>query len=640
MMRQFKSRLISLVPRRSVPTLPLTLALSGLIGMTAGVGATLFTLLIEFVSTHTVERFVNAANGQSVYWLAVIVCPALGMLFAVIWTRRFAAEAQGHGIPEVITAVARHDGMIRIRVSVVKIIASAMTIGMGGSVGREGPIVQIGSSMGSAAGQVFGLSAPSVKVLVAAGAAAAISATFNAPIAGVIFASEIILGSFAVESMTPIVIASVLANVVQKHIGEYGLDAAFPHVYYRYVGAWSQLPTYLLLGICCGIAAAAFVKMLYWCEDLTTKWLPDFKSRAIVLGLLVGCCGVLYPMYPPSTFSVPAGNAEHQHSVPPLFGGGLSVVEHTLHFDRVELIDDDADRMEEMARSGGNVVDRTIYLSRDEMLGQVIWLLPLVFLKPLLTSLTLAGGGSGGVFAPSLFLGATLGACFGLICNLVVPGMSASPGVYAIVGMGAAVAGTTQAVLSAILIVYELTNDYHIILPIMTAAGIASVLARTIDPESIYQKKLSRRGDVLARGQDLHRVEHVMVRDVMVSEFPTVRYRDNLAQIIAVARANSHIESLPVMDDDGALVGIIRSEDLHRVLDTDVPVHMLTADDIALTTPMAVSPNDNLLEALRDFGRRDIETLPVEEVQGGEKRLVGLLLRNEVMQRYRQEILG
>ncbi len=205
--------------------------------------------------------------------------------------------------------------------------------------------------------------------------------------------------------------------------------------------------------------------------------------------------------------------------------------------------------------------------------------------------------------------------------------------------MGAVVAGTTQGVLSAILIVYELTNDYHIILPIMAAAGLAGVVARLLDHESIYLKKLSRRGMRISRSHDTHHAEHVMVRDVMVRSFPTLSRTDNLETIIDVARSNPHIDTLPVMDEQGKLVGIIRSEDLHRLLDTQVPPHWLNAFDIASTPPVAVSPNANLLEALRDFGSRDIETLPVEVGAGDQRRIVGWLVRADVMRRYRLEML-
>ena len=562
------------------------------------------------------------------------------------FTRRFAPEAQGHGVPEVITAVARHDGVIRPRVSLVKILASGVCIGTGGSIGREGPIVQIGSSLGSVSGQLFKLSARNIKVLVAAGAAAGISATFNAPLAGVVFASEIILGSFAVESLTPIVIASVLADVVQVHVGEHRFEAAFPHIYHSFHGAWEQLPSYVLLGVVCGLAAAGFIKLLYGVEDLGQRYLPKWWMRALVFGGLVGLAGVFYPMTAPVQPSAAEGRdeASRETAMPPLFGVGYGVVDHALHLEfappgkaddvpgRTEL-----DHLPEAKRREAE--SKIVSLQPSQMLKELWWLLPLAFLKPLMTSLTLGGGGSGGIFAPSLFIGATAGASFGVICNLALPEWSANPGVYAIVGMGAVVAGTTQGVLSAILIVYEMTNDYHLILPIMVAAGLASLVAQLIDPESIYHKKISRRGETVARGHDMHHMEHIMVRDVMIRHFPTVKYSDNVTEIIRVAQANSHIESLPVMNDEGRLIGIIRPEDLHRVLDSDMPPQLVNAEDIALASPLSVEPNENLLEALRDFGTRDIETLPVESGLGPSRRLVGLLMRSDVMRRYRQEML-
>jgi CIC family chloride channel protein len=174
----------------------------------------------------------------------------------------------------------------------------------------------------------------------------------------------------------------------------------------------------------------------------------------------------------------------------------------------------------------------------------------------------------------------------------------------------------------------------------MIAAGLASAIARLVDPDSIYHKKLSRRNESIARSHEVHGLEHIMVRDVMVRQFPSVNYTDDVSEIIRVARANPTIESLPVMNQDGQLAGIIRPADLHRVLDSDLPPHLLKADDIALVAPLSVPPDANLLEALRDFGSRDIETLPVEIGSGSSRKLIGLLLRSDVMRRYRQEMLS
>ncbi|MBC8355608.1 MAG: chloride channel protein [Planctomycetes bacterium] len=615
-----------LTHRGMVPAMWLTIALSCLIGVAAGCGAAAFTLFIESASDLTVRPTLDRIS-QHPWWNVVLLfVPALGLLLVSWFTRRFAPEAQGHGVPEVIVAVARHDGVIRPRVSIVKILASAVCIGTGGSVGREGPIVQIGSAVGSVFGQWFRLSARNIKVLVAAGAAAGISATFNAPLAGVIFASEIILGSFVAESLVPIVIASVVADVVQIRIGEHGLDPAFRNLTFSYEGDWGQLPGYFALGLVCGLAAVLFTKLVYATEDLSQRLLPKWWVRALVLGLVVGAAGVAYPPLPPTNSRASLdGLAEGNEPLPPLFGVGYGVVDHAVH-----LTNDDFD----------GATSEHVRLSRSDLLKELWWLLPLVFLKPLMTSVTLGGGGSGGIFAPSLFLGATVGASFGLLCNIFIPGVSAHPGVYAIVGMGAVVAGTTHGVLSAILIVYELTSQDSIILPIMIAAGLASVVARLIDPESIYHKKLSRRGESIARGHEMHYLEHIMVRDVMLREFPTVKQDDDVNEIIRVARSNPTIESLPVMNPEGHLIGIIRPEDLHRVLDSDVPPNLVQAEDIALKSPVSVSPDENLLEAIRDFGTRDIDTLPVEVGSGKSKRLIGLLLRADVMRRYREEMLS
>ena len=619
--------------------------LAGGVGILAGFGATFFTWLIEVLTSSTLLQSVARSPGSWLWTGTLILTPAFGLWIVCWFTRRFAPEAQGHGVPEVITAVARHDGVIRPHVALVKILASGLCIGTGGSVGREGPIVQIGSALGSMAGQIFRLSPRNVKVLLAAGAAAGISATFNAPLAGVMFASEIILGNFAVESLTPIVIASVLADVVQQHIGEHRFEPAFRELNYDFAGAWQQLPSYLVLGLLAGIAAAAFIKLVYRTEDVVDKWLPRWSQRALVLGVVLGVVGATYPRQPPVVSSIAQEAIDsRQATVPPLLGVGYGVVENALHLDVPREPADATESFTEatkqlLGKFTGTEDQRTVMLGDNEQWSQFWWFLPLVFLKPLMTSLTLAGGGSGGVFAPSLYLGATLGACVGILANIVFPEYSNAPGVYAIVGMGAVVAGTTHGVLSAILIVYEMTSNYQVILPIMAAAGVASLVSRRIEPESIYYKKLTRRVGRIARGHDLHRLDHVMVRDVMIRDFPTLKHTDNVHEIIRVARAHPHIESLPVMHD-GKLIGIIRPSDLHRVLDSDISPHLVNAQDIAMRSPISVSPAENLIEALSDFGTRDVETLPVEVGVGPNRRLIGLLQRSDIMRRYRKEILS
>lgn len=615
---------------------PLTIVLACLIGIAGGYGAILFNELIRLISTFSVEMVYDAVGSRWMFWLLLSTIPAIGLLVVSFITRHFAPEAQGHGVPEVIAAVARHDGVIRPRVAIVKIIASGICIGTGGSVGREGPIVQIGSALASLAGQIFRLSAGNMRVLVAAGAAAGISATFNAPLAGVMFASEIILGSFAVESLAPIVIASVVAQVVHIQASGSGWWPAFGELNYQFFGDWGQVPTYIAFGLLCGIIAVSFTKMLYFFEDLAERRIPSWPKRALLLGMVVGIIAVGYELVLPRV----APTGEREVTAPALYGVGYEVVHRALRMQNELKPVQHTDNAPNAANAEeGEPTNEKIPLDVGLMRAELFWFLPLIFLKPFLTSLTLAGGGSGGIFAPSLFLGAVTGTSFGLLCNLVFPQFSANPGVYAIVGMGAVVAGTTHGLLSAILIVYEMTGDYRIILPIMIAAGLSSWLARFIDPESIYEKKLSRRGELCARGMHTSRLEHIRVRDVMIRDFPTVAHTDNVEQIVRVARANIHIECLPVMDGEGKLIGIIHPEDLHRVLDSDLSPMLVNAEDIVGRSPISVSPDENLLDAMRDFGSRDVETLPVETGAGNSRRLIGLLLRSDVLSRYRREML-
>ena len=631
---RFRSWRSSFGKRGAIESQALVVFLAALCGLLAGYGAVMFTHLIEFITTHTYGGAVDRMVHSPGWGVVVVVSPAIGILLVAAMTRRWAPAAQSHGVPEVICSVARHDGVIPPRVGLVKVIASGLTIGTGGAVGREGPIVQIGATLGSVFGQRFKLSARNIKLLVAAGAGAGISATFNAPLAGVVFASEIILGSFAVQTLTPIVIACVIADIVQRHNGEHGFAPAFQNLGYDFGGAWQQLPSFLLLGLIAGLVAVGFIRVLYGTEDVCRKYLPNWWQRAIAIGLLIGTIGLTYPNVPPHMSDARATHMqnEDQQPLPPLMGVGYGVVEHTLHLEAVRpATNPDLPQYTE---------DPQVKVTRSDMLQELWWILPLVLLKPLMTSLTLGGGGSGGVFAPSLYIGATLGACVGIVMNLLLPEHALSPGMYAIVGMGAVVAGTTHGVLSAILIVYEMTDQYEVILPIMAAAGLSSLVASMIEPESIYYKKLSRRGEIIARGHDLHSLDHIMVRDVMIRTFPVLKHTDNVLDIVRIARDNPEIESLPVNDDEGKLIGIIRAEDLHRVLDSDISPQLVNAEDIALRAPISVEPSENLIEALRDFGTRDVETLPVEVGKGANRRLVGLLLRSDVMSRYRQEMLS
>ena len=589
----------------------LTLFAAFVVGTVTGLCSLVFLWWIGIVGDLTLQPLLKLQPPQSPWglgwhWL-IVVTPALGLLIVAWIANKYAPEAQGNGVPEVISAVAKKHGIIRPRVAGLKALLSGLCIGTGGSVGAEGPIVQIGAAIGSVLGQFLRLNERNVKVLVASGAAAGISATFGAPLAGVIFACEIILGSFSVGSLTPVVISAVLADVAFRNAGVWFHE--LPGFHSHRIGEAGQilplfnlqqsfafdqhaaLPLYLVLGLLAGVVSVGFTRAIYGTEDLFKKLFPTWIHKAIVGGLIVGLCG----MHP----------ALHG-----LFGGGYDPVNQTL-----------------MATDMQHIV-----------LGLNL-LLVLLVLKFVTCSCTLAGGGSGGIFAPSLFLGAVLGGIVGQLAAWLFPAMQIQPGAFSVVGMAAVVAGTTHGPISAVLILFEMTLDYHIILPLMAASVLSSLISRLIDPESIYLKKLSRRHELFSQGHHTTTLEDIYVRDLMIRSFPSVPEAATLREIAQTASLHPHLETLPVVDSRGTLLGIIGAEDLHRLLDSDVTPDLIRATDIVRRSPTYLSPEENLLDALRDFGVGDVEMLPVVTESNGNTRLIGLLPRAEVMRRYRQDLL-
>jgi len=449
------------------------LALALLVGLGSGAGAIVFRWLIGLVRSISFEWLPQVTSGWGPAY--VVIAPTVGGLLVGPLVYYFAREAKGHGVPEVMEAVALRGGRIRPVVALVKSIASSLSIGTGGSVGREGPIVQIGSAIGSTVGQMLKMSDDRVRNLVACGAAGGVAATFNAPIAGVIFALEVILGNFSVRSFGTVVVSSVTASVVGR--AAFGDVPAFQIPEYTLNSLW-EFPLYLIVGVAAALVAVLYTRTLYASEDLFEAWnkVPEW-SKAGFGGLLLGCMALLYGMIPGLGWG----------SVTQVYGVGYETIEAGL-------------------------------LGSEAMLA----MLALVGLKILATSITIGSGGSGGVFAPGLFIGSMLGGSMGLLFAQLVPGVPGPPGAYALVGMGAVFAGSTHASMTAVLIIFEMTGDYQIILPLMLAVVTATLISGALlNRETIYTMKLSRRGVRLQRGRSLDVLESVQVEEVM-SEASTV----------------------------------------------------------------------------------------------------------------------
>jgi chloride channel protein, CIC family len=517
--------------------------------------------------------------GQAVPWWHRLVAPAIGGLFVgplVYWV---ASEARGHGVPEVMEAVALRGGVIRPRVVGVKAVASALSIASGGSAGREGPIVQIGSAIGSTIGQLLRLPARQIRTLVGCGAAAGIAATFNAPIAGALFAAEVILGDFATAQFGPIVISSVVATVVSRaFLGNY---PAFVVPDYQLVSPFELIP-YMGIGVGAALVGVAFMLLLDFLEDFFEGLPTPGVFNPAFGGLAVGAIGAVLPQ---------------------IFGNGYGSIAAALQ-------------------------------------GH----LPLALLGALLvakivaTSLTLGSGGSGGIFSPSLFLGAMTGGFFGTLVHQWFPAWTASSGAYALVTMGAVVATTTRAPITAIIMIFEMTQSIAIIPPLMAACVIATVVASFLHRDSIYTMKLVRRGIDLLADRDPNVLKTLFVRDVIDREPELLPASAPFTEVLDLVVRSRH-SAFFVVDERGDLLGGISVAELRRLIfEQETLRHVVVAADLVESGRPTVTENDDLDTVMQILSHQGASELAVVD-PGAPRRVVGAVHQADVVTAYNQEML-
>lgn len=545
------------------------------IGVGSGLGAYGFRWLIGFVHSQFWER-----GASLLPWapLATVVIPAVGGALVGPIVYCFAREAKGHGVPEVMLAIAQEGGRIRPRVVFVKALASAICIGSGGSAGREGPIVQIGSALGSALGQGLKLSPGLLRTVLAAGAAGGIAATFNAPIGGVVFSLEVLLRDFSARAFSVLVLASVTATVISRAL--LGNSPAFIVPPYELKSAW-ELLFYALLGCLAALVAKGFIWFLYRCEDLFDSWTIPEYLKPVVGGLCVGLIGL---------------------ALPQVFGVGYETVEQALQ-------------------------------------GPLsAWLLaPLVVGKLVATSLTLGSGGSGGVFSPSLFMGAALGRGVGEFFGWLWPALTAAPGAYALVGMAAVFAGAAHAPITSVLILFEMSGDYRIILPLMTAVVISTLVSHFLGRETIYSIKLRRRGIDILTPPRPDPLAHIRVADVMGRTVVTLNAELPFRAVLDHIRTHPYT-SVPVLDGHGKLAGILGYSELREILSAERPEETLTARDLMRTPPPVCYPDDTLTEVTEKFRLADEGRLPVV-ARDDPGTVLGVISHTDVLSAYERLVL-
>jgi CIC family chloride channel protein len=554
---------------------------SVVVGILAAATNILFRTSMQFVHDMLFVRgsqLLHIADGG---WHRVLLplLPVAGALLLIPFSLWFPGEVNGYGFSRFLETVNIKGGILRARNILLKTVGPALTIGSGGSAGVEGPIAVIAGTVGSIVGRFLGTSGNRMKLLVAAGSAAGIAATFNAPIAGVMFSTEIVLlGDYEISSFAAIVIASGMATVVSRWY--YGASPAFLVPQYDLKSA-AELPLYLVLGVIVGLLAVVYIRIFYRIRDEfeASKFHPQLKP---VLGaLMIGSLGIFLPQ---------------------AMGNGYEHIEAVLH----------------------------------ENLGFTILFL-LIFFKILATSITLGSGGAGGVFAPSLVIGSVVGGSFGVIVHMLFPLTTASSGAYATVGIGSFLAATTHAPLTGIFLLFEMTGNYKIIVPLMFSAIIGTLVSRRLCPDSIDTVDLTRKGIKLHAGREHGIMGRIKIRDVMTTNVVTVRPATTLKQLLETMIENERFY-IPVVTDAGAMMGIVSIHDVRPVLLEETVTRIVIAGDIATEQVITLTPEDNLNTAMEKFSIKDIEEIPVVSIIDP-VRLVGMVRRKDVISAYNKEVL-
>ncbi len=536
---------------QKVYSIPALCVFAFLIGIVAAAGAVVFRYLISTVHNlfyyGTFNPFydANQFEAPSSFGPLIILAPVIGGLIVVFLVRTFAPEAKGHGVPEVMFAIYHKNGDVRGVVAIVKSLASAISIGSGASVGREGPIIQIGASFGSTLARMLNLVRWQKITLLSAGAGAGIAATFNTPLGGVLFAVEMLLPEVSSRTFLPVVVATATATYIGRIA--LGLDPAFivpvaALEVHQAVDA-VQLVAYAALGVFAGVASWAFVKFLAWCEDIFPKLPGNEYTQNIIGMLMIGCLSY--------AFFLTTG---HYHTA----GVGYATIQ--------------------------DILNGTPYT--------FLLLAVLLLAKIAATSISLGAGASGGVFSPSLFIGATLGGAVGVIGAMLFPEHGFSPAEFALVGMGALVGGATGASMTAIVMIFEMTRDYNVIVPLVLAVAIAVGVRRRLVTANIYTIKLRNRGKPIPtmRHTNMYLVrqaEELMARNFMIlpSETPLCEAVSKLGETGA-----KHV----IVTEGTRIAGFVRFGTIPYAPDPDCAQTLL---DI-LSSDYVIAPQNNILNSI------------------------------------------
>ncbi len=556
--------------------------LAAIVGLGVGLAAVIIKNLVHLIRV-TLE---NGFQGENIRYF-IFILPVVGISLAVVYIKYINKRPVGHGIPSVLFSISKNNGIVRSHNLYSSIITSALTVGFGGSVGLEGPTVATGGAIGSRMGKAFKLSYKEIMLLIACACAGAMSAIFKAPIAGIVFALEVIMLDMTMWAVIPLLIASAAGAMMSYLL--LGQNVIYP---FQLVEPFEmgQIHYYLLLGIIVGLLSVYFTKSYIRISSIFEKFESPWKRLLIAGGLL----GVII------------------FFLPSLYGEGYEVVNQGLRGEYITLFED------------------TFFEGwHNTFVLVVIYMLLLIGFKVIATTLTFAAGGIGGIFAPSLFMGANMGLLFGLVLNQM--GIEVSVSNMALVGMGSMIAGVIHAPLTAIFLIAEITGGYELFFPLMLASTISYGTTKYFVKNSAYTVQLAKRGELMTHHKDRNILLMMKVTDLIETNFKTVRAENTLRDLIKIITTSSR-NIFPVVDEQHNLKGIVKLDDIRHIMFNPEMYDLTKISDLMTIPEWTIESTEQMEEVARKFSESGRYNFPV--LQNG--KYLGFVSRARVFSSYRE----
>lgn len=555
-----------------------------IVGIACGFAAQLLKFLIHLIA----HALTSGLNTTSANWL-YLVYPVIGILIVTLFLKFVVKDNISHGVTKVLYAISRRKSRLKKKNIYASLVSSSITIGFGGSVGAEGPIVFTGAAIGSNVGQAFRLSPKILMILVGCGAAAGIAGIFRAPIAGMLFTLEVLMIDLTGMTVMPLLISSIagatVAYVLEGYNSEFFFTQSEPY-------STNRIPYTILLGIFCGLVSLYFTKVMFWMETVFSK-LPNKFWKIVTGGIILAVLIFIFP---------------------PLYGEGYGAIENLLEGDI------------------SKVVDGTFfYVDRDNVWFLVLFISAVMLFKAFATSATNGAGGVGGTFAPSLFVGALCGFLFAYILNNLNLGIHLSQKNFALMGMAGVMAGVMHAPLMAIFLTAEMTGGYDLFLPLLIVSLLAYMTIKVFLPYSIYTMRLARQGDLVTHEKDKAVLTLLKLDNVIETDFKTVKPEMNLKEVVdTISVCNRNL--FPVVDDEGMLKGVVNLDEIRNIMFRPDLYKKMHVSRFMSAVPATIELTYTMDKVMDIFDKTHAWNLPV--VDNG--RYVGFVSKSKIFNSYRR----